>query len=73
MSKHITEATRSVEQEFLAIIREYERIIYKVCYLYARPNAPLNDLYQDVVSIFGKPIPNSGKNVKSPHGFTALH
>lgn len=37
------------EQEFLSVIKEYERVIYKVCYLYATPNAPLNDLYQEVV------------------------
>lgn len=37
------------EQEFLSVIKEYERVIYKVCYLYATKNAPLNDLYQEVV------------------------
>lgn len=37
------------EQEFLSVIKEYERIIYKICYLYATPNAPLNDLYQEIV------------------------
>ncbi len=61
-----------IEQEFLSVIREYERVIYKVCYLYANPNAPLNDLYQDVVLNFGKPILNSEKNVKYLHGFTVL-
>lgn len=39
----------NLEREFLAVIREYERVIYKVCYLYTTPNAPLNDLYQEVV------------------------
>lgn len=39
----------NIEQEFLSVIREYERVIYKVCYLYTTPNAPLNDLYQDVI------------------------
>jgi len=46
------------EQEFLSVIKEYERVIYKVCYLYATKNAPLNDLYQEVVlniwKAFGK-------------------
>ncbi|NDV81399.1 RNA polymerase sigma factor [Bacteroides sp. 51] len=46
------------EQQFLSIIKEYERVIYKVCYLYATKNAPLNDLYQEVVlniwKAFGK-------------------
>lgn len=45
----MTETGKSVEKEFLTIIREYERVIYKVCYLYTTPQAPLNDLYQDVI------------------------
>ena len=49
MREQTTEANPPIEQEFLSVIREYERVIYKVCYLYANPNAPLNDLYQDVV------------------------
>lgn len=39
----------NTEQEFLSVIKAYERVIYKVCYLYATKNAPLNDLYQEVV------------------------
>ena len=39
----------NTEQEFLSVIKEYERVIYKVCYLYISRNATLNDLYQDVV------------------------
>ena len=39
----------NIEQEFLSVIREYERVIYKVCYLYTTPNATLSDLYQEVV------------------------
>ncbi|WP_321332472.1 sigma-70 family RNA polymerase sigma factor [uncultured Bacteroides sp.] len=38
----------NVEREFLSVIREYERMIYKVCYLYTTRNATLNDLYQEV-------------------------
>lgn len=37
------------EKEFLSVIKEYERVIYKVCYMYATANASLNDLYQEVV------------------------
>lgn len=37
------------EQEFLAVIKAYERVIYKVCYLYTTPDTPINDLYQEVV------------------------
>lgn len=61
----------NVEQEFLSVIREYERVIYKVCYLYTTPNATLNDLYQDVVLNLWRAIPSSDGSVKSPHGFTA--
>lgn len=38
-----------LEKEFMTVIREYDRVIYKVCYMYTSPNAPLSDLYQDVV------------------------
>ena len=48
----------SIEQEFIATIRTYERVIYKVCYMYTTPDTPLNDLYQEVVlnlwKAFGK-------------------
>ena len=33
MRERTTEATNPIEQEFLSVIREYERVIYKVCYL----------------------------------------
>lgn len=46
MREPTTEANNPIEQEFLSVIREYERVIYKVCYLYTHPNAPLNDLYR---------------------------
>ena len=39
----------NVDREFVAVIKKYERVIYKVCYLYTTMNAPLNDLYQEVV------------------------
>ncbi|MCD8167687.1 MAG: sigma-70 family RNA polymerase sigma factor [Bacteroides sp.] len=39
----------TTEQEFLSAVKEYERVIYKVCYLYATPGVPLADLYQEVV------------------------
>ena len=37
------------EKEFVELIRRYERVIYKVCYLYTTPDATLNDLYQEVL------------------------
>lgn len=47
----------NTEREFLQVIREYERVIYKVCYLYATKNAPFNDLYQEVVLNIWKAFP----------------
>ena len=47
----------NTEQEFLSVIKEYERVIYKVCYLYTSRNATLNDLYQDVVLNLGRAYP----------------
>lgn len=46
-----------IEQEFLSVIREYERVIYKVCYLYTTRNASLNDLYQETVLNIWKAFP----------------
>ena len=57
----------NVEQEFLSVIREYERVIYKVCYLYTTPNATLNDLYQDVVLNLWRAYPKFRREVQSIH------
>lgn len=64
MSERMPEANQLIEQEFLSVIREYERVIYKVCYLYATPSAPLNDLYQDVVLNLWKAYPKFRKECK---------
>ncbi|MDH8701235.1 RNA polymerase sigma factor (sigma-70 family) [Dysgonomonadaceae bacterium PH5-43] len=37
------------EQEFIAIVKEHEKIIYKVCSFYISEQSPIEDLYQDVV------------------------
>lgn len=37
------------EREFVNLIRENERVIYKVCSFYVSENYPLADLYQEVV------------------------
>lgn len=47
----------NLDQEFLSVIREYERVIYKVCYLYTTPHATLSDLYQEVVLNIWKSFP----------------
>jgi len=44
-----TRMKKDLEQEFTACIKEYERVIYKVCYLYTTKSATLNDLYQEAV------------------------
>ena len=56
----------NAEQEFVSVVREYERVIYKVCYLYTTPNATLNDLYQEVVLNLWKAFPSSGGSVRFP-------
>jgi len=38
-----------LEKAFIAVVREYERVIYKVCSFYVSDGFPLADLYQEVV------------------------
>ena len=38
-----------MEKTFIDIIKKYERIIYKICYVYTTPELPIPDLYQEVV------------------------
>jgi len=38
-----------LERKFVEIVKQYERIIYKVCSFYASPELPIADLYQEVV------------------------
>ncbi len=54
----------NVEQEFVSMIRTYERVIYKVCYVYATPYASLGDLYQEVVINLWKAFPKFRKECK---------
>ena len=72
MREQTAEVSAPIEQEFLSVIREYERVIYKVCYLYANPNAPLNDLYQDVVLNLWKAYPKFRKECKVSTWITVL-
>lgn len=39
----------NIEKTFIAIVRQYERVIYKVCSIYVSDEFPLADLYQEVV------------------------
>ncbi len=38
------------EEEFVAMVRANERVIYKVCSFYVSPAVPVEDLYQEVVA-----------------------
>ena len=38
-----------LEKSFIAIVRQYERVIYKVCSFYVSDEFPIADLYQEVV------------------------
>jgi len=38
-----------LHSKFISLLREYERIIYKICYLYADNEADRQDLYQEIV------------------------
>ena len=46
-----------LEREFIGIVREYERIIYKVCTFYVSDESPMADLYQEVVLNLWKGFP----------------
>lgn len=47
----------SIEEEFLKIVKQHERIIYKVCYLYSSKTASLGDLYQESLLNIWKAFP----------------
>jgi RNA polymerase sigma-70 factor (ECF subfamily) len=38
------------EEEFIAMVKRNERVIYKVCSFYVSPRTPVEDLYQEVVA-----------------------
>ncbi|MDR0757146.1 MAG: sigma-70 family RNA polymerase sigma factor [Tannerella sp.] len=45
------------ERDFIRMIRENERIIYKVCSLYTSDDFPMEDLYQETVLNLWKAFP----------------
>lgn len=55
---------RNAEQEFVSLIQEYERVIYKVCYLYTTSAVSLNDLCQEVVLNLWKAFPKFRRECK---------
>jgi len=52
---------QKIESEFLDMLRNYNRIIYKVVSFYIDESASLDDLYQDVVLNLWKSFPNFRK------------
>ncbi|MBR0488589.1 MAG: sigma-70 family RNA polymerase sigma factor [Prevotella sp.] len=50
--------TKEIEKEFLSMIEEQKRTIYKVCYMYANDQDDLNDLFQETVLNLWKGFPN---------------
>lgn len=64
MNQSPTHVNATLEQKFLAFIRQYERVIYKVCYLYTTKHASLNDLYQEVVLNLWKAYPKFRQECK---------
>lgn len=64
MDSRAAQVNDSIEKEFLTVVREYERVIYKVCYLYTTPSATLNDLYQDVILNLWKAFPKFRRECK---------
>ena len=50
--------TKELEREFLDMIAAQKRVIYKVCYIYAKDQDDLNDLFQKVVLNLWKSFPS---------------
>lgn len=48
---------QEVEKKFIALLTEYQQVIYKVCYVYVSEIDTLNDLYQEVVINLWKAFP----------------
>ena len=49
---------QKIEVEFLDMLRNHNRIVYKVASFYADENTTIDDLYQDVVLNLWKSFPN---------------
>lgn len=49
--------TKNLENDFLELISEQKCTIYKVCYVYAKDQDDLNDLFQEVVLNLWKGFP----------------
>ena len=41
--------SKETEKEFINLIEQHSRLIYKICYMYASDSDELNDLYQEIL------------------------
>lgn len=48
---------KETENQFIRLIKQYEHVIWKVCFIYADDNDDLKDLYQEVVLNLWKAYP----------------
>ena len=46
-----------LEQEFISLVKQHERVIYNVCTFYVSETSPLEDLFQDIVLNLWKAYP----------------
>jgi RNA polymerase sigma-70 factor (ECF subfamily) len=51
----------NIEKEFIELIKENERLIYKVCSIYVSDEFPIADLYQEVIYNLWKSFPKFRK------------
>ena len=49
--------TSILKSEYTALVTHYQRIIYKVCYVYANNNEELGDYFQEVLIALWKSYP----------------
>ena len=52
------------EKPFIALVTEYQRVIYKVCYMYATDEYTLEELYQETVINLWKAFPQFKEHSK---------
>ncbi|HJF70923.1 MAG TPA: sigma-70 family RNA polymerase sigma factor [Butyricimonas virosa] len=56
---------QKLENEFIALVETYQRVIYKVCYIYSKDNDNLNDLYQESILNLWKSFPKFQNECKT--------
>ena len=53
-----------LEKPFISLVTEYQRVIYKVCYMYATDEYTLEELYQETVINLWKAFPQFKEHSK---------